>query len=535
LVRVWPAAGGPAVKLTGHTDKVKAVAVSPDGRTLASSGKDGAVYLWDAADWTKPGRLLTREPKSAPTVAFGPDDTVLVGSSGGRSVTVWDRATGRLSSVLRAHLHVAIAVRAVPGRPGFVSAARNVALWERAASEPEGWRRTVLPGLDDRVRDVALSPDGRTLAIAADNGVTVWYWDGPLFRCRLYGHEGPVHAVAFHPDGRRLATAGADGTVRLWDLYVVPVTFRGPLSSDPFLLAYLPDRQVCVSGRSQTWYVQTWGNRDGVPPYTVAEYPGAITGAALAPDGAVLTIDDRGQVRRWPLVGRDEGRPPLFSVPDPSKYGAHRLTASPDGGRLAAIVGTSIVVMEAATGRRVATLAGVKGAPSGLVFAPGGQILAARQDDRRVLLWDATAGTLRAALPETGHAGLIKAVAFAPDGRTLATAGEDRLIRLWDLDGRAVGQFAGHRGTVYGLAFSPDGRTLASVGADGTGRLWQLATGRELMTFAVADRLVTHVAFSPDGRHLAFAGPPGPGHPFPGAGFLESHDCGWPLVPAPPP
>ena len=67
---------------------------------------------------------------------------------------------------------------------------------------------------------MAISPDGRTLADAADDG-TISLWEVATRRRLgrlLAGHDGAVHAVAFSPDGTRLASGGDDGTVRLWDV-----------------------------------------------------------------------------------------------------------------------------------------------------------------------------------------------------------------------------------------------------------------------------------------------------------------------------
>lgn len=69
--------------------------------------------------------------------------------------------------------------------------------------------------------------------------------------------------------------------------------------------------------------------------------------------------------------------------------------------------------------------------------------------------------------------GAVYDLAISPDGQYLASAGEDRRILLWDLSaGNMVKEFRGHTDTVYSLAFSTDGTLLASGGLDNSVKIW---------------------------------------------------------------
>ncbi|MES5823372.1 helix-turn-helix domain-containing protein [Streptomyces sp. RG80] len=176
-VRIWHLSTG-AVRTvhTGEGQSVRALAFTPDGRTLAvvDIETDGEqVTLLDVAT----GRTLrTIKPgaRSPLSLAFSPDGhTLATASSGGGVVKTWDARTGRLRSSFGAGGEVASLAFSPDGRTLAASSVRGVQLWDLATSRI----RTTLPTRS--LATVAFSPDGRTLAVATDGSVGLWNVDLP--------------------------------------------------------------------------------------------------------------------------------------------------------------------------------------------------------------------------------------------------------------------------------------------------------------------------------------------------------------------
>ena len=172
------ATGKLRVRLKGHAPKnktVSRVALSPDGKTLASGDLQSIVTLWNLT--TGKVRATRRHHWGIRSLAFSPDGKTLATTGGSaKTVKLWDVATGK----------------------------------ERAPTIEQG---------GSHVRCVEFSPNGRLLAVGGSDG-TVVLWD-PVTRKRratLSGHSDGVNDLTFSPDGNILATANFEWTVKLWNV-----------------------------------------------------------------------------------------------------------------------------------------------------------------------------------------------------------------------------------------------------------------------------------------------------------------------------
>jgi hypothetical protein len=158
--------------LVGHENTVRALAFSPDGETLASSGTfDGTVRLWSV----KTGLERRRIKMGIPTpfrLVFSPDGRALAGGSQGGVARVWESFSGLL-------------LRECTGHRGHVMG-------------------------------LAFSPDGRSLAAGNWMGVRLWDLATSKEKGELLGYQGDCMALAFSPDGKVLASGGGDTTTLLW-------------------------------------------------------------------------------------------------------------------------------------------------------------------------------------------------------------------------------------------------------------------------------------------------------------------------------
>jgi WD40 repeat protein len=398
----------------GHTGPLRALAFTPDGKTLATAALDRSVRFWDAA--TGKETTGTRgQAVHASSLAFAPDGRRLVaGASLSGTIhanyltCVWDAATGR-AQPLRFPGHSETVHRtlfAADGKTFFTaSAAGDVAVWDPVTGKE--LRR--FKDANRRVYDLALSPDGKTLAAGGHA-----YVRG---REQQQEVEGAVRLLD-------AATGQEHMTLRTHDKAVLGVGF-------------LRDGRTLVSLGTNEPVVVFSGVRLGLG----ADPPPASAGG----EPVVLWELATGLPRLRLLSGRD---------------GVWRLAVSPDG-RLAALGchDGSVRIWDLLAGRERRRFDGHIGAVTALAFSPDGRVLASGGGDTTVLLWDMSA------VPPAPPAG-------APDGAMLAALWAD-LADEPPAAYRAIGRLAAapreavpFLGARVRPAAAPDAATVARLLAD---------------------------------------------------------------------
>ena len=511
VVRLWDAETGELkhtrrTRREEHFGDVRSLALSPDGRTLATghrsldvghSERDGIVRLWEAT--TGELQYTFSAGISRPTsLAFSPDGRTLAvghldwafGFGSWGWTTLRDAATGQFKHLLRGHDGDGVDSIAYSADGGtlasgshlgkeYSSNAVTVRIWDAAT----GAQLSLLKAYVWEVYSLALSPDGGTVAVAGSDGrLSLWDTAAGTLKRQVEGHSGRITSVAFSPDGGTVATAtrgrrvGWDwrwaGTVRLWDAaaWTQQIALEGHTDGIASV-AFSPDGRTLASG-SWDRTARLWDAATGENFRTLDGHTGVVNSVAFSPDGLTLASaggEDDETVRLWHAATGSHGR-----TLDGYNKAIISVSFSPDGTTLAGVTSGVIRLWEVEKEAFTHTLLVSSGNFSlhSIAFSPDGGTLAAGGWDA-IHLWDAATGAQRPSLDL--HESRDTIVAYSPDGYTLASGSIDNTVRLSDVaTGEHLRTLEGHTGDVNSVAFSPDGHTLASGSNDGTVLLWEI-------------------------------------------------------------
>ena len=290
-------------------------------------------------------------------------------------------------------------------------------------TESSPYHITDLSGHGENVLSVSFSPDGRLLAVGAENGiVTLWNVATHEKFATLPKAENAIEAVAFSPNGRLLAVETIKQITLLTVATQQPVAhLRHPIEFTS--MAFSSDGKRIAAGMGDgtvtLWDVATHRN---IATLTHGNY---VTSVAFSRQGIMASASDDKTVTLWDVATQKKRT--TLTHEDTVLFVAF----SPDGGTLA--------------------------------YGGWG-------DRYPIQLFDVIRQQPIAPIP---HGSLVYGFAFSPDGQSIASGGWDGTVKLWDVSTQVQYATFPSAGPLYSVAFSPSGNTLAS-GGTGTGivELW---------------------------------------------------------------
>ncbi len=455
---------GRPTPIEGHTNNVTALAVTKDGKFLATGSTDKTIRLWDLSSGVaRLARVFQGHSEEVSALAFSPDGKTLVSGSNDQSVRLWKVSLSDDHQNFEEH-------------KGYVWSA-------------------------------AISADGKHLADAGVDRVIYLRDANGKVQHKLEGHTAPITALAFNADSTKLVSVGGDQVVRLWDAKAGTKLKEWKGHIAPIMAVGFGGNGLLITGGIDK-IARIWDTTKDAP-VALPVNKSMISAVALRPDGKQALVGSAdGLLRVFDVTGA----PKEVAVMTAHLAGIGAVTYSVDGAKMATCGGDGSVkywtVPETGTPVLLAEFKGHTKPVSSVAFSADGRFLVSGGGDLVVRVWDLSSKTELKAL--RGHGDWVSSVAFSPDGRSVLSAGVDRAVKVWELSSGETAKPIGHTRRLNTIAVSADGHWVASGSEDRTIKIWDAAAGIEAFTLDAAagghDADVTSVAFEPTGKRLVSGG-----------------------------
>ncbi len=511
---------GTVVRLKGVMP-TPALEFSPDGKTLAVGGEDGAIRLLDAKDYHLTG-ILDCHQLSAEAVwslDFNGDGTRLaagyspIGDSatGSGLVCVFDvqqrSIVQKWSSVDHGRGHASVYSVVFGGKPGmeFVIFGGGDKLFRKLEVNTGDIVEVKNPG---PVVAIAINADGSKVATGSEDGIIrVWKMadlgnqnEQPM---ELKGHVATIEQVVFSPaDPAVLVSAGDDGRIIAWNVEDGCRTQQSDIQDARIYNVAITRPGTMLAAAGVDGYVRLFGLSNS---NMTCDKPLPSGKSSAAPKPQKIELLDEG-------VLSGHGGVVLAVAFDPE---ANHLASAGQDGSIRIWVGNtgsfSLAHLE---------LDSPLGSVTAVAVSPDAKSVAAGDDNGYIRVWELPTEngeptTVKAGNKWKAHEKAIRSLTYVRIGDQLGivSGGDDGVLKRWDASSREVigSEMAEGAKPVLAIAPSPDGRMLAAGSPDGTVRLWDTATGKLVRTIdppkGEPDYKLSAVGFSNDGRYLAIGSP----------------------------
>ena len=462
------------------------IAVSPDGKQLAVATGVG-IWLYNMNTGAEIA-LLTGHRDRVGAVAYSPNGKTLISMSD-REILLWNPETRVLKKTFASESN-----RSLAYSPNGQLLA--VGRWQRidVLDAQTGNRKRSLSGHTRGVDHLIWASDNKLLASASrdrqDKGIRAWNTQtGKLLNQMPSEHNEGIHSMVMSPDGFTLVTASWDGTIRFYN-----AGESKKLEMWAESLAYSPDNDFIVVGTHEIRFLNV---RTRQTLRTLAGHTNGIYRMRFTSDGdTVVSASWDDTIRVWDLATGSN------RLTIEGHFDFRGVALSPDGKTIATVSEKDIYLWNTSNGKFSEAIHVQGDRIRAIAFSPNSNTVAVEswKDGPRVLLVNARTGNVNKTLRHQGER--VRFITFSPNGNFVAGGSWDGKIRLWNArTGKLLRTLTGHQRDINSIVFSPNSKMLATGSWDGEVRWWNPNTGKRLRQFSVEG--LSSMAFSPDGKILA--------------------------------
>lgn len=461
-ISLWDTNSGKrTLSWSGHKGIVETLYFDHDDSRLLSEGKD-QILVWDV----RSGQQLVELPCKGgfgQNAVWSPDGSMIAAIQND-AVAIFDAQVGSEITHFRIYDPYCGNIQFSPDGSLIVVCQKRIWLYDANTGVLKG----ALPGHNEHIGSMELSPDGRHLVTGDQQGI-IKVWD--LFSMNevltLRGHILEVLSVVFSTDGGRIISSGNDA-IKVWDPEMdrkyLDLLGHERVSS----IAFSPDSRRLVSG-SEDKTLKVWDLASGSEVLTLCGHRGKVWTAVFALDGSqIISGSADSTVRLW----------------------------------------------DATKGDMLDVLEGHADAVLSVAASSNNKWIASASADHTIKLWDMSSRKHMRTFH--GHEGSVTCVAFSADSSRIASGGLDHTIGIWDIaTGRTVAMWSEEDLLrANSISYSGDGVLLLAGTAPNQygshnikvyrpsrmARLWNFVKGQKSVNLVWH----THVGgFSPDGTRFA--------------------------------